>query len=324
MTKFSEQLRAKLNLKLLRVLCLLLLPFLSGCEKEILLEIPEGEPALVVEGHIEQDAPPVVLLTRSVPIFSDFSVKNLEKAFVHNANIYVSDGIKEYKLQELNSTNLPPALIKIVAEQYGFTPDKNTGQLPFLFYFYSTTELKGTVGKKYKLRIEAEGKTLTASTSIPNITKIDSLWVKPHPDSKNDSLVMLWYRYRDPDTLGNCVRYFTSRNQEAFYPGYFNSVFIDDFVNGKPYIDYPLARGESKNQEPDFDTYGYFKKGDSITVKWCNIDIAHFRFWQTLESDFGSRGNPFGSPVAIKSNIQGGLGIWGGYGVVYHKFVVPK
>src|SRR6478735_3725494 len=308
----------------LRLFWVILLPFLAACEKEISLEIPEGEPTLVVEGHIEQDVPPVVVLTRSVPIFSDFSPQQLENVFVHNADVFVSDGSREYKLSEQNSGFLPPELLKVIAEQYGFTPDKNTGQLPFTFYFYSTAELKGKVGGKYKLRIEAEGKTLTAATSIPYLTKIDSLWIKPHTDPKNDSLVTLWYRYRDPDTLGNCVRYFTSRNQEAFFPGYFSSVFIDDFVNGKPYIDYPLARGESKSRVPDFDTYGYFRKGDSITIKWCNIDIDHFRFWETLESDFGSRGNPFGAPLAIKSNINGGLGIWGGYGVVYHKFVVPK
>ncbi len=309
--------------RVLRLFWWFLVPFLVSCEKDILLEIPEGDPKLVVEGHIEQNQPPIVVITRSVPVFSEFSQQQLENAFVHNAEVFVSDGTREFKLQELNSGFLPAELVKIIAEQYGFSPDAS-GQLPFLLYFYTSAELKGEVGKKYKLRITAENQELTAATSIPQLTRIDSLWVRPHPDPKNDSLVMLWYRYRDPDTVGNCVRYFTKRNEEAFYPGYFTSVFIDDFVNGKPYIDYPLQRGEPKTREPDFDTFGYFRKGDSITVKWCTIDIEQYRFWSSLENDFGSRGNPFGSPVAIQSNVKGGLGIWGGYGVTYHRFVVPN
>lgn len=288
------------------------------------LEIPEGEAKLIVEGHIEQDAPPVVVLTRSVPVFSNFSAAQIEAAFVHDAQVFVSDGTHEYALQEINSNMLTPELLKLVAEQYGFTPDKYSGKLPFTFYFYTSPGLKGTVGKNYKLRIITDKETVTASTSIPRLNPIDSLWLKPHADPKMDSLVALWYRYRDPDTVGNCVRYFTKRNQEAYYPGYFSSVFIDEFVNGKPYIDFPLQRGEPKTKEPNFDSFGYFRKGDTITVKWAAIDMAHYRFWNTLESDFGSRGNPFGAPVKIESNIKGGLGIWGGYGVTYHRIVVPK
>ncbi|MBK0402927.1 DUF4249 domain-containing protein [Adhaeribacter sp. BT258] len=307
-----------------RLLGLILIPFLVSCEKNLLLEIPEGEAQLIVEGHIEQDTPPVVVLTRSVPVFSNFSPQQIEAAFVHGARIFVSDGAREYALQEYNTNNLPPELQKLVAEQFGFSPDNNGGKLPFTFYFYTSPELKGQVGKNYKLRIETDKETATASTSIPQLNPIDSLWIKPHPNPKMDSLVALWYRYKDPDTVGNCVRYFTKRNQEPFYPGFFNSVFIDDFVNGKPFIDFPLQRGEPKTKEPDFDSYSYFRKGDTITIKWAAIDMAHYRFWQSLESDFGSRGNPFGAPVKIESNIKGGLGIWGGYGVLYYRFIVPN
>jgi hypothetical protein len=301
-----------------------LLPFLWSCEKDLTLELPEGEAKIVVEGHIEQDAPPVVVLTRSVPIFSGYSPKDIEAAFVHNAEVFVSDGATEYQLQEVNSNMLTPELSKLIAEQYGLQPNTESGRLPFTFYFYTNLQLLGQTGKNYKLRAQAEGQTLTANTSIPHLLPIDSLWVKPHADPKKDSLVMLWYRYRDPDTVGNSVRYFTKRNQEAFYPGYYSSIFNDELINGQPYIDFPLARGQSKGREPDFETYGYFRKGDTITVKWCAIDVPHFNFWYSLENDFNSRGNPFGAPVSIQSNIKGGLGIWGGYGVTYHRFIVPK
>src|SRR5687768_10308945 len=101
----------------LRLLGFIMIPFLISCEKDLMLIIPEGDEKIVVEGHIEQDAPPVIVLTRSIPVFSTFGQEQLEKAFVHNAEVFVSDNSGEYKLQELNSSFLPPELLKLVAEQ---------------------------------------------------------------------------------------------------------------------------------------------------------------------------------------------------------------
>ena len=61
----------------------------------------------------------------------------------------------------------------------------------------------------------------------------------------------------------------------------------------------------------------YFKRGDTILVKYCSIDKATFEFVRTEESQVQSNGNPFGSPAPITSNIHGGLGIWAGYAAVY-------
>ncbi|NNF02092.1 MAG: DUF4249 family protein [Bacteroidia bacterium] len=84
----------------------------------------------------------------------------------------------------------------------------------------------------------------------------------------------------------------------------------------------PLERGQSSADEIDFDTYGYFWRGDTVTLRWMNIDKAHYDFWNTLENDAGD--NPFSSPVQIKSNIQGGLGVWGGYNNTFGTIIIPK
>src|SRR5690606_20158403 len=123
--------------------------------------------------------------------------------FVHNAQVFVSDGSREYALQEYNSDLLPDETLKMLAEQFGLTLRKKSGKLPITLYFYSTPELLGQPGKNYKLRIQTDKEIATASTSIPHLNPLDSLWLKPHPDPKMDTLVALWYRYKDPDTLGN-------------------------------------------------------------------------------------------------------------------------
>jgi hypothetical protein len=53
------------------------------------------------------------------------------------------------------------------------------------------------------------------------------------------------------------------------------------------------------------------------------IDKSHYNFWRTLEADRGSQGNPFGSFVVVKTNINGGIGVWGGYGSSIQTIVAP-
>lgn len=293
---------------------------LIGCEEDINIDLATGEEKLVVQGHIEQDAPPYVILTRSIPVFSSAVNGAFVNALVHQAAITVSSSGTVYSLQEVQFTSLPADQQQIISEQFGFSLPILANSPLAKLTIYTNPDLKGEIGKSYQLHITAEGKTLTATTTIPAPTPVDSLWFRPHPDLKNDSLVTLWYRYQDPDTLGNNVRFFTSRQSEPFYPGYQASVLTDEFVNGRT-IEFPLERGYSKSAKLDLETFSYFKKGDTVRLKWAAIDYQHYQFWFTLEADRASNGNPFGFPTTVRSNVAGGLGIWGGYGVSRHTVI---
>ncbi|MEJ8802341.1 DUF4249 family protein [Pontibacter sp. H249] len=304
------------------ILLMLSLLLLSSCEESITIDIPEGKEQLVVEGHIEQGAPPIVILTKSVPVFANVSFETLQNAFVHDAQITVSTSGQAYTLQEISSASFTEELKQQVATQFGLPVNLLNGASGFPFYVYTTDALKGDIGKSYNLRISYQGEVLTATTTIPNLNPIAALSTAPHPKPEQDSLKILLYRYADPDTLGNSVRYFTKRNSEPYYPGLFGSVFNDELINGSS-ITFPLDRGEPKGQaEINEDLYGYFGRGDTVTVRWAAIDLAHFRFWNTLESEQNSNGSPIGSPNTTRSNIIGGLGIWGGYGVTYHTLII--
>ena len=147
------------------------------------------------------------------------------------------------------------------------------------------------------------------------MTPLDSVWI----EEEDDTLATLFALYSDPDTIGNYLRYFTKRNSESFYPG-FASVFDDNLINGQTFH-FPLDRGQSRSDDLDLDTYGYFWKGDTVIVRWCAIDRRHYDFWKTIEFDSGIDG-PFSSATIIESNIEGGLGVWGGYGCSYDTIIV--
>lgn len=309
-------------MKAKHTILLVLVFLLFSCEEEVVLDLPEGEELLVVQGHIEQDAPPLVVLTRSVPVFKNTSSSDLKMSFIHGAQVTVSTGSKSYDLQELSITSFTPDLKRLLEEQFAVPPSLLEPGSGFEFFIYTTDELKGETGNSYRLEIGHGGRKLSASTTIPQLNPLTELFIVPHPDPKEDSLVSVYYRYKDPDTLGNSVRYFTKRNNEPFYAGLLTSVFNDELINGAASLTFPLGRGIPQGQEIDQITAGYFGRGDTVTIKWAAIDLAHFRFWSTLESERSSNGSPIGSPDITRSNIKGGLGIWGGYAATYHTIIV--
>ena len=114
-------------------------------------------------------------------------------------------------------------------------------------------------------------------------------------------------------------RYSSRRNREPFYAvGYFTDRLFDGRV-----LPFPLFRASAPNAPSDFTTDGYFWRGDTIAIKWTTIDAASFNFWQTLDATSSGQG-PFSSFVRVKTNVTGGLGVWTGASVSYHRLIVPK
>lgn len=273
-----------------------------SCTKDITVDLPPPEEKIVVEAYIEQDQYPYVILTRNSPYFGGFDLNNVEQYLVHNAVVTVSDGFITDTLDE-------------------FCFDVSYGDSIYTACYYISSErlIKGELRKKYNLRIEAEGKILTSETVIPDLLKLDSLWFEPHENPNNDSLVFVYARVSDPDTLGNYVRYFSKRNSEPFY-----YVFVTDdrFINGQTF-NIPLRRGEDPDADFDAETFGYFWRGDTVIIKWAAVSKPVYDFWSTLDYETNT-GGPFGSATVIKSNINGGLGVWCGYAAYYDTLYIPK
>lgn len=279
----------------------------SSCEKSVSFKLNETQPKLVVEGTIENNTAPIVYLSKSLDYYSSISPAIVANSFVHDAAVYVSNGVLTHQLKEYT---VP------VAGGYNF-------------YYYSvdsanlSTAFTGELDKNYSLKIKWEGKEYTAATTIPDTTvHIDSVYWKQAPAGNPPEKVSLMIKAYDPPGYGDYVRYFTKRNSEPFYPG-LNSVYDDQVIDGSVY-DVQFERGiERTGSTPE--GYSFFDKGDTITVKLCNIDKATYDFWRTMEFTYTTVGNPFSSPTKVLSNISGGaLGYFGGYAAQYRTIIIPR
>ena len=286
------------------IIALILISFgIVSCEKNVTVEIPQKEEAIVVEGYIETGEFPYIILSKTLPFFGQINTNDVFENLIPGATVFINNGTQIDTLSSFSG-------------------------------FYFSTQMRGEVGKTYKLTILANGKTLTAVTNIPNPVKLDSVWWKVN--GTRDSLGFAWAHLSDPDTIGNTYRWLAQRiNRYTYGPNagevkdsifiapIGGSVFEDKFINGRSF-DISFPRGSlnfSDKSDDNNDERFYFKRGDTIVVKFSAIDRSHFQFWRSEETQVGNNGNPFGSPAPVTGNINGGLGIWGGYSTTFDTII---
>jgi len=280
---------------------------LTSCEKGVTFDLDESSPKLVVEATIETNQPPIVILTKSQNFFDQITPDILIGSFVRNAEIYVSNGTLTHKLKE-DSIHLSNS---------------------YYFYFYSidpsnpSTAFIGQTNTLYSLRIVSGGNEFTAATKIPALTRsLDSVFWKQAPGSNDSNKVALMVRATDQAGYGDYVRYYTKRNSEPFFPA-LNSVYDDQIIDGTTY-EVEAERGVDRNQDLP-DDYALFDKGDTVTLKLCQIDKGTYDFWRTMEFSYGSIGNPFATPTKVLSNVSNGaLGYFGGYAPQFRTIIIPR
>ncbi len=317
---------------LIFVTCCMLLA-LSACEKEITVDLPQVEPKIVIEGTIEQGQPPLVLLTYSQGYFEPTNLSSLEGFFVRDAEVRLSNGTTSDELIEICAEDLTPEQLELIAELVGFTPSQLQG---FNLCAYTTfnTALWGEEGKTYTLTVNKDQHRLSATTKINNLVELDSLWFSIPNEDPGDSLGFIFGILSDPDTAGNAYRWYARRINR--YPAWapdglagqqkdpnfiapLGSVFDDTFFNGLEF-EFGYFRGTGPNPSKFDDLNeerGFFKRGDTVAVRGCVIDLKAFRFIDSYENQIANQGSPFSVPYNLESNVTGGLGAFIGYGAVY-------
>jgi len=247
----------------------------------------ESAPTLVVEGWIANDEPPIVMLSTIVGVSTEVrTISSLEDNIIHWGKITISDGEKEV------------ILTGYYDEDY-FPP-----------YIYTTTEMKGIIGRSYTLTAEYDGLRASATTSIPQPVELES--VEQEKVEGVEGYRLLKANFVDPaadnyyclfDKIGLESQQFTKCDVGTF----------DDKIFADGHISYPLFRAHTytnKNEEK------YHKVGDFVCVRLATMNEQSYDFWSDYQNSASLSGN-FYMPYTrnLRSNIDGGYGYWCGYGV---------
>lgn len=299
----------------MKKLVYILLLFVLGCTKSIDFQLPEVEQIIVVEAIVESGLPPRVVLTNTQGYFDTIDSNILNEIFVHDAVITLNDGSNDYALQEIEFNGI---------------------------YLYTSLEFgaMGQLGKTYSINIDINDKNIQATTKIPQSLLLDSIWFEKY--ESYDSLGFIGTKFTDPDTLGNCYRWFAQRinTYKYNYPPPFDNVkgtvkdsrplapigssTDDKLFNGLSF-EFAFPRGEDGNFEgPDDEGIeeGFFKTGDTILIKSTTTTYPVYLYVRAMENAAVSNGGIFGSSGNLPYNVQGdGIGIFYGYGVSYDTLI---
>ena len=263
----------------LYILCALLL---AACQRE---SQPQ-KPQLVIEGWIESGDYPHVAITTSLPVVmgQQITTPDLVEHVAREAVFTVSDGEKTVQLEgKVNMGIFPP-------------------------YYFTTTQMKGEVGKTYSLRVEYQDYVATAQTTIPQPVPIEKLYV----DEIKDGLATVKCGFTDPPEPGNYYKLFTKTlGEDADYVATVMGLVSDENLNGYTELFiYGSQRFMDVWGQPNVREY------DVLRVKLCTMDKASFEFWSAFDKTvLGTAFNLRAEGSAYDSIIDGAKGYWVGYGV---------
>lgn len=262
---------------------------LSGCSDIIL---PDVRPQLVIEGWAEVGKPPVVIVTLPVPVESDFNeISDLQKFIVRWAKVTISDGESETVLSGRIDRNYFPA------------------------YIYSKDTYRIQAGRTYSIKVDYDGMCASSSVTVPDVLPLEFLRVESV--GKANDAYRIVAGVKDDPTKEDHYKFFVRREKK-------DSVYMSSFL-GYVSDDSLVSEVEEIAVHNSFSVISssfnqYFGPDETVYVKFSVLDPISWMYWSDFEELNSLSRNPM-FPVSskIRTNIDGGLGYWSGYGSSYYK-----
>jgi hypothetical protein len=158
---------------------------------------------------------------------------------------------------------------------------------------YSTSLLAGTAGGTYTMNVITGGSAYTASSTMPQAVKLDSITEKVDAFDKSNDRRQITVHFQDPAGTSNQYRFILTVNGVEV-----NRIFAfnDDFSDGR-YVNIDLFQN-------DIDIL----PGNTVTVEMQCVDKTIYTYWFTLmrqRNGFGGGVAPSNPPTNIKPAALG-------------------
>jgi hypothetical protein len=285
---------------------LIVITFLTSCEKEIQVDLPDYQSKIVIEGSIETNQPEIVCVTRSTDYFQKYDSATISHMIVTNAVVTVT-----------NQFGITDTLVPVF---------DMSQPLPFI---YKGSSVIGQVGGSYTLKVLLDGKTYSANTTILSPIAIDTMYYVEQNDREHIGIVRM--KFTDPLGLRNYYRFYSKilGKDVDFIPVWGGATYDDKLFDGLSTFG-DIYKGDKTNLMKDTATgegrmnSHLFAIGDTVVVKMSSIDYYTFKFWYSAEMEMNSGGNPFTTPSPIISNIPDALGVWAGYGPAFDTIIISN
>lgn len=279
-----------------RIWFLSILLLLLACTNEIELKQVDYTPKVVVDGYIESGGFAYVYLTKSSPFLTSYDSASIRATFLNTAKVVLtcSNGDSEVLTLSRQNTFFPP-------------------------FVYKSIRMKGLVGETYTLEILSNGKSITASTTIPNPPTLLNFRMVPKSDSTG--LIQFDMMTETSKTSYLFVRYKSLLADKDFHPA---GVPVYKVLDARSVVGLHVYRCDETNlyltntkNRPYTKWPRYvFSKKDTVLMRIGSVDLKSYKVLISLFADQTLKDNPFAlNSSGVETNIVGGIGRWTGIGM---------
>lgn len=246
---------------------LLILLFVSSCQKVIELDLPPQDPKPVIEALLYENSPAIVFLSETLDIFNEDEITPIE-----NAQIYLTD--------DRNQRDT----IAMVGQG-----------------FYRGDRIVGTSGRTYILEVIIEGKRYEARSTLMPYVHLDSIKLEKDtfpffpPSQITGEYYEVSVDFTDPPAPNNYYLIDVFYNPQSSSDGFPRSRKI------------PFSDRSSNGQALSVSIFNiYAESGDDIQAYLYPVDPPVFEYFQSLDDASLGSSFTSAAPANPKTNFSGG------------------
>ena len=279
---------------------------LTGCNltNDVNVPLPKFESQLVVECYLEDGQVPRLTVTESVPYLGNSGV-----APAGSVDVALPNGQRVQLPTDVQVTlTLPDGQAVPLAFQPGLAlADGRTlalqqpsgarlDSLPVkIFTHAGQSPIAARPGDKFGLEVQdGRGRRVTGTAVMPAFVPLDSVSYKYNtPDSPT----------REAYVLAN---FFDPGATQDFYRLQINH----SRLTRRAAIDYDAEDRLNNGKTFVLGTSYRFHPSDTLLITLYHLDEPFYSFRSSVRDARNANGNPFSQPSAIRSTVQGGLGVF--------------
>ena len=291
--------------------------FLSiACEKVIEIDLEDAKIRIVANSILEPDSIVRVNVTRSRHILDNAAIIPLSDAIVklyeadnyigtlnyisqgnYEINYYPEIG-KEYRIEVLHNdfddvfskTIIPPVVkLNYIDTVKSFNQDGYE-----VYNFYANFTDPGAINNYYYLKMKNRYKI---EVYDENIITIDTLYVGPDTTIVNITQGGTYYKSLEESL------YYQSDDLifEEYHPGSNGQIFSDEIIDGKSYT-----------LKTSVQHWSFYADTNTVIIELYAINKELYQYLISYSKHNEASGDPFAEPINVFTNIENGIGIFGG------------
>ena len=277
----------------MRVTCLIL-SFVgvlgaAGCgslQKNVNVPLPQYDNQLVLECYLEPGVVPRLTVTESVPYLS-----NGQAVSPQSQALTLSNGqVVQLPIDVTVKLTLPNG--QVIPLKFAPGVDKATDKY---YTHIGTAPIAAQAGQQFAIDVQdTRSRHITGTAVVPTFIPIDSVKYKFNGLTGDNKKAYFQTKWTDPSATTDYYRLMLHKGKPSNNSETDNDI-SDRLFNGKPYSQVTTYR---------------FLPNDTVTATLYHVDSLYYSFRRSTAEARNANGNPFAQPSAIRSTVQGGVGVF--------------